>query len=91
MTKMTATLMHGDRGGEGRYVFDMDAPFDSVPPAQIMESFLDWLRRTHPVEMVDCQVAAAHRSPRADVVTVIGEMDFGDGNQQPFMCMFAPA
>lgn len=91
MTQLTAIMMHGERGGEGRYNFEIDEPFAEAPADRVVRAFMEWLCAKHPGEIAGYEVNAAMRSKRADVVTVIGELDFGGDNHQPFMCMISPA
>jgi len=89
MTHYTAVLIHGDRGGEGSYTFEGDDGLLSKTPVKVMRAFMEYLDEHAHLGHIEYVVNAAMKNKELGVVTVLGELEFGDANDQPFMCMIS--
>lgn len=89
MTKYLAILMHGTRGGEGRYEFEGSEDLLSQTPVRIMRVFMDSVEAKNGIGHIEYEINAALKNKDHDIATVIGEIQFEDGDQQPFMCMLS--
>lgn len=90
MPRMTAVLMHGERGGEGRYGFEVSEAVAAGPAAGIMHAFMAHLDATADLGHIDYEINAAMKNRDLQITTVIGEMILPGGNRQPFACFIAP-
>lgn len=85
-----ATMMHGVRGGEGRYTFEADESLFGDTPVRIMRRFMEAVKVQNRLDYLDYEINAAFKNPDAETVAVIGTVSFSADNHQPFMCMISP-
>lgn len=88
--KLTAVLMHGERGGEGRYVFEVPDDVASGRSMGIAGAFMAHLDAHAGLGHIDYEINAAFTNRDLWITTVIGEMILPGGNRQPFACFIAP-
>lgn len=86
MTRYLGVLMHGNRGGEGRYEFDGPDDLLKKSPVRVMRAFMESIEARHDIGYLDYEINAAMKNDRHEITTVIGELVFESDNQ-PFMCM----
>jgi len=92
MTKMNAVLMHGERGGEGTYMFEIPANPNEMKKSDIIRALMEHLASHYDLGgPMDYDVSAAFRNREHQVLTVIGEMVLDGTNHQPFACFISPA
>ena len=89
MSKYLAVVMHGKRGGEGRYEFEGPGDLLGRTPVRIMRAFMDSIEATNGIGHIDYEINAALKNKQYGIVTVIGEVVFEGGDHQPFMCMLS--
>lgn len=82
-----ATLMHGNRAGEGRYAFEAPELLAQASPVRIMRAFMEYLEEAAHVGHIDYEINAAMKNKDAGVVTVMGVLHFENNSDQPFVCM----
>jgi hypothetical protein len=87
---MKAVLMHGARGGEGTYRFDLPRDLVHASPVRIMRAFMEHAETRAALGHIDYEINAALKNREHDITTVIGEFVFGPDNRQPFCCFIAP-
>jgi len=88
--RMKAVLMHGDRGGEGIYRFEVPDEVAAASPVRIMRAFMEHAEERAEIGHVDYEINAAMKNREQNVTTVIGEFVFDAGNRQPFAVFIAP-
>ena len=90
MAKYGATIMHGNR--DAQRTIEFDGPDDLIEhsPMTVMRTFMAHLDETADLGHIDYHVNAALKNDKYQVVTVLGELVFGKGDHQPFMCMISP-
>ena len=91
MAEYLAILVHGKRGGEGRYEFTGPDDLLGETPYNVMRAFMDSAEATHSIGHIDYEINAAIKNKHFKIVTVIGEISFEGGDHQPFMCMLSRA
>lgn len=89
MAKYLATLIHGKRGGEGHYEFEGPDNLLGNKPVRIMQAFMDCIEAKTGLGFIDYEISAALKNEEYEIVTVIGEIEFEAGDEQPFMCMLS--
>jgi len=89
MSKYLAVVMHGKRGGEGRYEFEGPDGLLDRTPVRIMRAFMDSIEATNGIGHLDYEINAALKNKQYGIITVIGEVVFEGGDHQPFMCMLS--
>lgn len=89
MAEYEAVLMHGKRGGEGRYRFAAD-PEQVTTPVRMLGAFMAHLERTAHVGHIEFEVNSAFRHKETGIVTGIGQFHFEGGNDEPFAVFIAP-
>ncbi|MEM1050251.1 MAG: hypothetical protein AAGL24_29135 [Pseudomonadota bacterium] len=87
--KYRVTLMHGDRGGEGKYSFEGPEDLLSSTPVRVMRRFMDSIEARNGIGHIDYEINAAMKNKEHEIVTIIGEIQFENDNAQPFMCMIS--
>lgn len=90
MPKMNAVLMHGARGGEGRYSFEVSEATAEGSPVRIMRAFMEHVDATADLGHVDYEINAAMKNRALNITTVIGDMILPGDNRQPFACFIGP-
>ncbi|MAC79481.1 MAG: hypothetical protein CML66_15625 [Rhodobacteraceae bacterium] len=90
MATYGATLTHGRRGGERMFEFEGPEDLMDHSPMTVMRTFMAHLDETADLGHIDYHVNAALKNDKYQVVTVLGELVFGKGDHQPFMCMISP-
>jgi len=88
---MTAVLMHGERGGEGTYTFDIPDAAAAGTPMRIMRAFMEYAEAHTDIGHIEYEVNAAMKNREHNITTVIGEFLFEGDGRQPFACFIAPA
>jgi len=88
--RMKAVLMHGERGGEGTYRFDLPAEVAAETPVRIMRAFMEHAETRAALGHIDYEINAALKNREHDITTVIGEFVFAPDNRQPFACFISP-
>ena len=91
MTNYLATLVHGKRGGEGKYEFEGPDNLLRKKPVRIMQAFMDGVEAKTEIGFMDYEINAALKNKDDEIVTVIGEIEFDGGDEQPLMCMLSRA
>lgn len=87
MRSYNATLMHGNRDGEGHYTFEGPELLAQASPVRIMRAFMEHLDATARLGHIDYEINAAMKNKEVGVVTVMGELQFENHSAQPFVCM----
>lgn len=87
MSKYSAVVMHGKRGGEGNYTFEGPENLLESSPVKVMRAFMESVEAKDGMGFMDYEINAALKNKALGVVTVIGEMKFEKHGDQPFMCM----
>lgn len=90
MAKYQAILMHGERGGEGRYVFEGNDDLLKKSPMKVLRLFMEHLDKTAGLGHIDYEVNAAMKNKEKGVITALGNLDLGN-DTQPFVCMISHA
>lgn len=90
MLTYEAVIMHGSRGGEGRYVFSGPEDLFSQTPVRIMRTLMQHIEEHADIGHVDYEINAALKNDRAQVVTVLGEFHFENDGAQPFTAFINP-
>lgn len=89
MAKYLAVLMHGSRGGEGRYEFEGSDDLLDQTPVRVMRAFMESVEAKAEVGHIDYEINAALKNQPHKVVTVVGDLVFNGDDRQPFMCMLS--
>ncbi|MEL6100618.1 MAG: hypothetical protein AAFV87_05465 [Pseudomonadota bacterium] len=84
-----AVLMHGARGGEGRYDFEGDDDLLDRSPVKVMRACMDAIEERPDINHLDYVINAAMKNDEYRVVTVLGDIAFSEENHQPFVCMIS--
>lgn len=90
MTTYQAVIMHGTRGGEGRYEFEGPETLFTETPVRIMRTFMTDLDKRANLGHIDYEINAAFKNKDAETVCVMGNFYFEQGGTQPFLCMISP-
>lgn len=91
MAKYQATLMHGERGGEGSYTFEAKDGLIQKSPMKTLKAFIAHLEATAGLGHIDWIASAALRNKEKGVVTAMGSFIFHGDDEQPFICMITEA
>lgn len=90
MATYMAVLMHGERGGEGRYAFEGPDDLLAQPTVEVGVHFLKWLGEHNPsLGQIGYELTASLKNRHETIVTCIGSLTFHDDDVQPFMCMIS--
>jgi hypothetical protein len=89
MTRLSAVLMHGARGGEGRYAFDVPDAVANGRSIGIAEAFMAHLDAHAGLGHIDYEINAAFTNRDLWITTVIGEMVLPHHGRQPFACFIS--
>lgn len=90
MTACVATVMHAERGTEGKYEFTLDGDIATLTPMKVVRQFMEHVDHDlFPKEHVEYECNAAFKSKSKNVVTAIGVLHFPQG-EMPFLLMIAP-
>lgn len=86
MARYEATLMHGERGGEGRYAFDATEDLMALTPVKVIRTFMDYLEKTRGEQIghIDFEINGALKNAELGIVTGMGQLVLQDG-VQPFV------
>jgi len=91
MAAYTMILMHGDRGGEGRYTFEADADLLAHSPATVMRTAMAALDARAGIGHIDYELNAALKNSEKGVVTALGNLVFHGDDVQPFGAFISAA
>lgn len=91
MSQYSVVVMHGKRGGEGRYSFEGPGDLMSKSPVRVMQNFMESVKTQDEIGYLDYEIHAALKNKELGVVTVVGEFHFDKHGNQPFMCMISAA
>lgn len=91
MATYEATLMHGERGGEGRYKFDAEDGLMGGSAMTVVRTFMEHLQDHAGIDHIDWQVNAAMKNKDKGVVTALGNLIMNDDDEQPFVCFINAA
>jgi len=91
MATYNAVLIHGDRGGEGTHKFEGPDDLMAASPVKVMRAFMEHIDANANLGHIEYEINAAMKNKKVGVVTVLGELGFSEGNQQPFVCMISAA
>ncbi|KUF10516.1 hypothetical protein [Pseudoponticoccus marisrubri] len=91
MATYKAVLMHGERGGEGRYSFEAEDGVLERSTHATMTAFMQHLQgKLEPAHM-DWRLDGVLRNDDLGVITAAGTLIFDAGDRQPFVCMINEA
>lgn len=90
MATYQAVIMHGTRGGEGRYEFSGSPDLFDHTPLDVMRVLMDHIEEQADIGHIRYEANAALKNEQADVITVLGQLHFENDGAQPFMCMINP-
>ncbi|MBO6551697.1 MAG: hypothetical protein JJ926_08575 [Roseitalea sp.] len=90
MATYQAVIMHGTRGGEGRYEFSGPPDLFDRTPLDVMRALMDHVEEHAHIGHIRYEANAALKNESAEVVTVLGQLHFEKDGAQPFMCMINP-
>lgn len=85
MATYHATLMHGDRGGEGTYTFEAETGLIQHSAMTTVRRFMEHLNDHAGLGKFDWHVNAAMKNKEKGVVTALGELVL-HGDDEPFVC-----
>jgi hypothetical protein len=89
---MSAVLMHGDRGGEGRYQFDVGQEVADGPAMGIAQAFMAHLDAHAGIGPLVYDINAALKHDKTGISTILGTLHMGaEHGDQPFAAFIAPA
>lgn len=89
MAEYTATLIHGERGGEGKYTFEAADALIQLSGLSTVRAFMDHVRTLPGMSHSDWHLQSVSRNDSKTVVTAMGTFEFSDGNEQPFVCFIS--
>lgn len=90
MTDCVATVIHAERGSEGKYEFSLDGDIATMTPMKVVRMFMEHVDHDlFPKEQVDYECNAAFKSRDKNVVTAMGVFHF-EKSEMPFLLMIAP-
>lgn len=81
-----ATLMHGERGGEGTYTFEAEDGLIDRSAMTTVRRFMEYLQDRAGLGTIDWHVNAAMKNKEKRVVTALGELVMKGNDEQPFVC-----
>lgn len=81
-----ATLMHGERGGEGQYTFEAEDGLIARSALTTVRRFMEHLQTHAGIGAIDWHVNAAMKNKEKRVVTALGELVMHGDDEQPFVC-----
>ena len=87
MATYHAVLMHGKRGGEGRYSFEADDGLIEKSAMSALRAFMQHIDDKLDPKHADWHVNSVLRNDTHGVVTALGCLTFDAGDEQPFACM----
>ena len=90
MATYQATLMHGERGGDGTYRFEGPDDLFTRSAMTILRAFMAHLEETAGLGHIDYHFNAAMKNKDKQVVTALGSLLFHGDDEQPFVCMIGP-
>ena len=91
MPKLSAVLMHGARGGEGRYSFDVTPEVADGPAMGVAQAFLAHLDAEAGVGSITYDINAAMKHETTGISTILGTLHMGpEHGDQPFAAFIAP-
>lgn len=90
MAMYEAVIMHGERGGEGRYEFSASPDLFAGTPSGVLRALMQHVEAEAHIGHIEYEVNAAFKNDRADVVTALGQLHFEHDGAQPFICMINP-
>lgn len=90
MAQYRAVIMHGKRDSEGWYDFEGPDDLFTGTPIEVMRAFMTEMDAMAHIGHIGYEVNAAMKNQRADTVTVLGQLHFDHGGDQPFICMISP-
>lgn len=78
--------MHGERGGEGTYLFDANEDLMARSPVQVIRAFMDYLEKSRGGQIghIDFEINGALKNAELGIVTGMGQLVLEDGSQ-PFV------
>ena len=89
MATYEAILMHGNRGGEGKYSFEGKDDLLKRSPVKVLRAFLEYLDEHAGIGHIDYEINAAMKNKEKGVVTALGNLVFHGDDEQPFICMIS--
>lgn len=91
MARYAMVLMHGIRGGEGRYVFEADDDLMTRSPERVLRTAMDTLDERAGLGHIDYEINAALMNRDKGIVTALGNLIFHGDDVQPFGAFIAAA
>lgn len=91
MAKYKLEIMHGDRGGEGTYIFDAQDDLLSHSPMTVLKAAMTWLDAHAGVGHIDWEVHAALKNKEKRIVTSMGHLVFHETDHQPYVVYITEA
>lgn len=91
MATFMMTLMHGDRGGEGTYMFEGPDDLMRHSPVTVLKAAMAHLDAHAGLGHIDFEINAALKNSEKSVVTALGALVFHGEDFQPFVCFIAPS
>lgn len=90
MATYHATLMHGERGGEGTYEFEAEDGLIENSAMTMVRRFMEHLTDNAGLGNFEWHVNAAMKNKEKGVVTALGELVLS-GDEEPFVCFITEA
>lgn len=91
MARYKATLMHGERGGEGTYYFEAEDGLIEKSAFTTTRRFMEHLEATAGLGNIDWHASGTMRNDDKKIVTAIGNFVFNGDDEQPFVCLISYA
>lgn len=86
MTSYKAILVHGERGGEGEYVFEAPEGVIKKSAFTTVRYFMEFLSTKFDSDEFEWHVNAAFKNKGKAIVTAMGVFEFHSDDEQPFVC-----
>ncbi|PIE11939.1 MAG: hypothetical protein CSA72_02155 [Rhodobacterales bacterium] len=90
MATYNATLMHGERGGEGKYTFEAEDGLIDNSAMSTVRRFMEHLTEHAGLGPFEWQLNAAMKNKEKHVVTALGVLVL-HGDEEPFVCFINEA
>lgn len=89
MAQYKATLIHGERGGEGTYSFEAPGGLILKSGLSTVRAFMEHVKTLPGMGHSDWHLHSVNRNGSKTVVTAMGTFEFEGSDEQPFVCFIS--
>lgn len=89
MVTYEAIVMHGERGGEGRYRFDAEKDLSTRSGMKLLRAFMAHLENQFESGAFEWDLSSIKHNREKGVVTAMGDFVFHGNDIQPFACFIS--